>query len=140
MIPQANPRASVNCLQMSIMSPVSTTPAAATPPLTPTARNIPYRSCQPSFPSNKDEQNTYPANTRSEYRPHTTEQSGLDITTIEQDLQRRDIVDDDRPRHSARATRKVIIPDQQQERKQLGEARDQQGGADQRRARVMRND
>ena len=122
------------------MSPVSTTPAAATPPLTPTARSIPYRFRQSSFCQSEDPADTYPADTRSEDRSHPTEQSGLDITTIEQDLQRRDIVDDDRPRHRARATRKVIIPDQQQERKQFGETRNQQGGADQRRARVMRND
>jgi hypothetical protein len=76
------------------------------------------------------EEDTHPADTSSEDRSHATEESGLDITTIEQDLQSSDIVDDDRPRHSARATRKVIIPDQKQERKQLGETRDQQGSAD----------
>jgi hypothetical protein len=147
---QTKPTLSANLHQSSITSPVSTTPAAATPPPTPTARRMHCETCQlwvtkitaPVF-KGEDQRTrgrTHPTNPRPTNSPNSRQQRRPHIPTIQQNLQRRHIVNNHRPRHSARAARQVVIPHQQQQREQFSETRHQQRRADQRFVRVVRDD
>ena len=81
---------------------------------------------------------THPSNPSPTNSAHSRQQRRPHIPTIQQNLQRRNIVDNHRPRHRARAARQVVVPHQQQQREQLRETRHQQRRADERFVRVVR--
>lgn len=124
--------------QSSITSPVSTTPAAATPPPTPTALRMHCSKISEIRPLNPDLKVTYPSHAGSENGTHGSQQCSPDIAAIEQNLQSGHVVDDDRPGNGTGAARQIIIPHKQKQRKELCEARDQQSRADERFVRVVR--
>lgn len=90
-------------------------------------------SPQPCLPNNASSNNPPQprANTDQHARPH--------IPAIHKDLQRRNIIHNNRPTNRRRTTRQIVIPNNQQYREQLRAATNQQRGAERRGVRVVRH-
>jgi hypothetical protein len=97
------PKLSVSLHQTSIKSSVSTTPAAATPPPTPTVRRMHYKLtlAEPSHSTLK----TYPSHACPTNCSDSRQQRRSRVPAVQQNGQRGDVVDDDCPRDSRRTTR-----------------------------------
>lgn len=87
--------------------------------------------------SNVSDSNTYPTHRSPPHRSHSRQPRRPRIPAIQQYRQRGHIVDDDRPADRGRGAGQIVRPDQQQQREQLGEARHEQRGRDERRVRVV---
>lgn len=78
-----------------------------------------------------------PGNNPSQPRTHAHQHTRSKISTVHQDLQRRDIIRNDRPAHGRCAARQVVVPYDQQYREELCAATDQQRGTERRWVRVV---
>lgn len=72
-------------------------------------------------------------------RPNTNQHARPNVPTVHQNLQRRNIIHNNRPTNRRRAARQVIVPNDQQYGKQLRAATNQQRGAERRRVGVVRD-
>lgn len=86
----------------------------------------------------KEKSSTHPSNTSPTNSPNSRQRTRAQHPTLEQNLQRSHIINNNSPADGASTAGQIVPPDQQHEREQLGEARHQQRGADDGRVRVVR--